>query len=258
MTTSSLSPLLDLPFELRNQIYRELLCPTANEAITLYRVPYGRSSTLNMHPQILLVNKQTYDEALPLLYTNTYKIDLTSPNPGAACHGLQPRHAPDLFISPAVRYMESTRDWCYTKKGNFFSTKGKFYPYVFRPLRHVVVETEDNAVWESRTWGAIWSRRGDLVHETLRCLSEDVEKEDTGRAAQTLAFKFTVSPDPFINHLFTSHGERNEISRGMEAVLSLLTVIRKSRKVTATAELLSKDGCKLGDIDIEKWVASLQ
>lgn len=82
--------------------------------------------------------------------------------------------------------------------------------------------------------------------------------KDMRRTLQTLAFQFSVSPDRSANHLFASHREQNEILRGMEAMLSLLTNIRKKRKVTVIAELLSKDGYKLGDIDVEKWVAGLR
>lgn len=62
-----------------------------------------------MHLQILFVNQQTYDEALPLLYSKTYRIDLTSPTPEVACQLPLPPYAPDLFMSPDVHYLESTR-----------------------------------------------------------------------------------------------------------------------------------------------------
>ncbi len=262
MTATSLSPLLDLPFELRNQIFCELLCPTANEAMTLYRAPHGRPSTLNMHPQILVVSKQVYDEALPLLYSNTYRIDLTSPAPAAGRHGPLPPYAPDLFMSPDVHYLWSAEDRCYPKKGSPLFTKGKMFPYVFRRLRHVVIETADCAVWGRGMWGALWSGSGHLVLEILRCLNEtrdaEEEEEDSTRPLRTLGFKFTVTADRYGNHLFASHGKQNEMFGGMKAMLSLLTATGTRRIVTLKTELLSKNRKKLGHIDIEKWVASLK
>ncbi len=64
-----------------SEIYCERLYPAAiNGAITLYCTPDGQALTFHMHPQIPLLNKQIYNEALPLLYCIIYRIDLTSPH----------------------------------------------------------------------------------------------------------------------------------------------------------------------------------
>jgi len=82
--------------------------------------------------------------------------------------------------------------------------------------------------------------------------SEDTDEKHKGKTVQTLGFNFNIISDQSRSHLFGDNRERDGILREMEAMLSLLTVIRKRRTVTVKAELLSKDHGRLGNIDIEK------
>jgi len=79
---------------------------------------------------------------------------------------------------------------------------------------------------------AFWSRGGDLAVEILQWLSESENTEEVhkGRTVQTLGFNFTIIPDQSGSHLFGDNRERDGISREMEAILSLLTVIRKGEE----------------------------
>lgn len=254
-----LPSLLNLPFELRHQIYSELLCPSLNESITLYSAPHGRTSALNIHPNILLINKQIYHEAIHLLYSNRYKIELVWPTP------LVPHRSPslpDVFVSHDAQYLESTRDWCYTTEGKLLSTKAKLYPYIFRRLQHIEIETADCAIWNRSYLGPCWSQSGSLVVEMLRYLSRiDVEKEDGELAkVQTLDFKFSVMPNYPLDQYPAKNrecnfspgklnAERDLISEQLKTVRSLLAAVGKKRTVSVNAELRSNDGGWLADID---------
>ena len=64
------SPFLSLSFELRQEIYKHLLTADDIQVLTL-------EDTWGLHPAILRVNKQIYNEALEVLYQSTGWIALT-------------------------------------------------------------------------------------------------------------------------------------------------------------------------------------
>lgn len=67
---------LDLPLEIREQIYMHLLAPPTPDPSTYryLRLPRASISLPTLHPAILSVSRQLHAEALPVLYTqNTFR-----------------------------------------------------------------------------------------------------------------------------------------------------------------------------------------
>ena len=76
-------PILNLPRELRDQIYFAVLSPARENVQILWSSQYGRARSLSITPAILQTNKQIYSEAIHYLYcksTDVWQIDLYGRN----------------------------------------------------------------------------------------------------------------------------------------------------------------------------------
>lgn len=96
--------------------------------------------------------------------------------------------------------------------------------------------------------------------ELVRCVSEvqDKDVEDTGRMVKTLVLNMNTTPDGCKVLRLVNDREKEELLGELKAVLPLLRFAEKQRTVTGKAQLLGKNGNKLGDMDIEEWVSGLK
>jgi len=71
------SPLLALPLEIRTAIYSHLLTARTQPVLLYHKQPNKPQPSLLFNCSILLVSKQIYYEAAPVLYnTKIYKVEL--------------------------------------------------------------------------------------------------------------------------------------------------------------------------------------
>lgn len=78
--TTSASPLLALPLELRTKVYEQLLVPENGSVQVIYHDRRGRSQSSDYHPAIIHANRQIHDEAMSVLYDRfVFRIELTTP-----------------------------------------------------------------------------------------------------------------------------------------------------------------------------------
>lgn len=253
LQSSSTSAILALPQELRSQIYSGLLCPKPDHPLTLFCAPQGRPAALDIHPAILRSNKQIYREALPLLYSNVYKFDLTNSYQGPTCCSPGQDFA-RLFLSTNVQILESTRDWVYAEDGKLLSTKATIYPSAFRQLRHVEILTADHAVFGWGMLGSYWSQCGYLVNRILGYLggSTDMEGEDMVTTTSTLKFDFLISHDMNAKDkdIFGAKGMWAESLENMREMLALLEAV-KNRRIVAVR---GHNGHE--EMDLSDWMNS--
>ena len=168
------SPLLALPFELRLKVLEELLCPDPHRANILYHDRRGREKYLHIDPTILRINKQIYDEGLPLLYDNNiFGVYLVTSGAWQCTGGSYPdglEYPRGLFRKDSnVVHIEQSRE----QTGQSDSEAGGLiYPHCFRRMRHLKIVTSCPALFMSqRDWnGASWSHTGDLLLRILYLL----------------------------------------------------------------------------------------
>ena len=254
---SSTSPFLNLPYELRTQIYSELLCPTREHIFALYRAPYGRPEPLDLYPQILCINKQILHEASDLLYSNTCHIDLTSPEIGPSC--VDPgQTSADLFLPSDLRSLGSTRKWAFTQDWKLLGTNNKIQQRMFKRLRHIQIIADDRCLWGYGMLGPYWSKSGCILNEILSCLGGDPseERDDKRPMSKTLDIDLTVMQNKDGSHLLNGSGEWDEVKTKAKETLILLSAVRTTRMVTVEARLNQPHCGITRKLDLDEWLSA--
>ena len=248
------SRFLNLPYELRSQIYSELLCATSNN-LTLYRAPYGRPAPLDLHPQILCTNRQISNEAYYLLYSNTYLIDFTSPSIGPSCTD-DGEPSAEFFLPPDLRSLEYTQNEAFTQDWKHLSTKSRFYSYIFKRLQYIKIIADDRCLWDYRMLGPYWSQNGCILHDILSCLSEGPAEEQDGKkdVSKTLAIDLTITQNEDGRHSLNGRGEWDEVRKDFEKLLFVLGTVKTTRTVTTAARLVQSRHARTGKLNLDDWM----
>lgn len=230
------SRLLALPQELRTKVYEELLCPEPARPLTLWHDRNGRQGSLNLHPSILRVNKQTHCEAASLLYDNNiFEINLTAP----VCQTQRAnyidgrRDPPPLFRKDAMSADPWLEEIPATDPPHFLQNhKGVIYTQSFQRLRHIKIKTKTTAVWAwtTRESGGrpFFTRTGELIIRTLQLLSE--QQRAVMPIRQT--FDFEVVPDWRTKYgVFQADFTDANDDTNLLEMLQLLNMVGKTRTV---------------------------
>ncbi|KAL8665341.1 MAG: hypothetical protein Q9168_007725 [Polycauliona sp. 1 TL-2023] len=184
-------PILELPLELRRQIYTYLLVPSTSLSVPLNdtqitwhdRDDRHRPQThLFISPQILRVNRQINVEATPILYAqNTIKIVICS-TVIAQCSGGM--YADRRRGRSAAQYL--LRSYALEQPVPRYFDPGKpgfIYPHCLQRIANIELALKASAIWGHSHQGypgGFFSHAGELVVEILRLLAAEKEWDDAG------------------------------------------------------------------------------
>ena len=144
-------PMLALPLELRFQIYRELLSPDPGRCYILWDVKNRREAAFNIYPAIVQVSKQTYSEAISILYdNNNFQVNMSRPMIYPDCEQRTDVKLFRRFPSSGRSITNTNRPLLNPVKIDFKGQKtlpaltlvpGLIYPHAFQRLRHIELFT---------------------------------------------------------------------------------------------------------------------
>lgn len=265
MSASHLSPLFVLPLELRNKIYKGLLCPDPTRIHTLYHDRQGREPSFNLHPQILSVCKQARDEAFPLLYCNNiFEIYIATTVVKQCTGGIYPDSTPDpppllREDAPPVNHSAPMHN-----RGPLLSKTAAYEPYVelgsrgimyihcFQQLRQLRLVTSRGAIWGQARGGEFFSTPGKLILEILH----DLIGESPGSLPMIL--DFIVQPNCRTKYGIFQAGKTDaKDGRAME-IAALLQKLQSTRTVHLEEKVFSDELGRLEtkQVDIDVVMAS--
>ena len=248
------SPLLALPLELRIEIYKELLGPNPARVHTLYHDRRGREASFDIHPSILRVNKQTYSEAISVLYdTVSVRIYLGTP---AILYpdNIEP---PELFRNETPGAVKSTDrlEWptspptvedLESDRRLEPAVQGYIYSHCFRRLRKIELATSCRAIWRDSRCGSYISLAGQIVLRILKLLAQ----EQVTKPPVMKRFRFIL---PHSQSVMRS----GEMDKRMKAIVGLLKALK--RRVDAEIEFERGDfketlnNWNMEETEIDDW-----
>jgi hypothetical protein len=270
MAASQISPLFALPLKLRTEIYEELLCPNPTRIHTLYHDRQGREPSFNLHPKILRVNKQVYDEAASLLYrSNIFEIYIATNVVRQCTGGIYPDHIPNP--PPLLRKYEASqaqtepqndlRPACPAERAVQPVIKpylelglhGIIYLHCFQRLRHIRLVTSRGAIWGQTRGGSFFTRPGELIMQILQDLS------DEAATSGSKILEFIVHPDWRTKYgIFQAGRTDAEDGKAIE-MAALLQSVRRTRIVEVEEKVFSDELGRLEtrQVDVDGLIASL-
>lgn len=167
--SSALSPFLNLPPELRMEIYLELL--TTAGAITLYHDQTGREPSLGLCPAFLRVSRQVYNESAWLLYErNGFLISLTT-EIDKRCISSSRRRQNRQYRQRDGLPTPRKPDLFRIKDDSTGEERGLIYPHCFRRFRHIGLVTAGDAVRGLKLNMPFFSNTYKLIIDILGCLA---------------------------------------------------------------------------------------
>lgn len=165
---STPSRFLNLPAELRNVIYSELLI-VRGRPITLYDDQTGREPSPGLCPAILRVSRQIYKESTWILYDcNAFLLKLTTEfNLHKTCPCPVGHH---IYQRPGLP-TPPIDDLFRIKNNSTGEEQGIIYPHCFRRLRHIGLVTAGDAVRGVMQTAPHFSAAYRLIIAILECLA---------------------------------------------------------------------------------------
>ena len=182
---------LPLPSELRLRIYENLLSPPF-QPLRLYHDRLGRSKPMSLHSAILRVSRMTYNEAIPVLYSqNTFKIELDT-RVVRQCTGGE---YPDCYGSSAPLIKGAADKNCkhFEEQSCNCSQKAIIPSISLRSMQYIEIVTSWDAVWGDCEGGKYLSSIGQTVLPALLYTLGQPHDRYTTKGRKTL--KFTAVDD---------------------------------------------------------------
>jgi len=267
MATSQRPGLFSLPLELRLKIYEELLCPRPEKPLQLYHDREGRRTPMNLHPSILAVNKQFYDEAIALLYErNIFEISLTTPVVQQCTIRQYPDSLdpPDLLrrdatsgsssesgLKPSLFPLLAKRRKQMQPPRPGFTDPGVIHPKCLRRMRHIRLLTSRGAIWAQSMAGYFPAPTGEAILEILSLLP----CEGTPHIPKVLDFR--VLPDWQTKHGIFALGDTDARDHKALEIARELRNVKRTRTVNLEEKARSASTGKLEaiQIDVERFIS---
>ena len=260
-------PVFTLPLELRTKIYKELLSPDPGRVYTLYHDRNGRETCFNFDPAILRVCRQSHEEAIPLLYQNTFEVYLAttvvrqcgggfypdrlpSPPPLLRTDASSPAQiasqsdpSPSSSTSEGQEYLTE----CHSQLGNH----GIIYLRCFQRLRHIRLVTARAAIWGQSMGGHFFTITGRQILNIL----DNLCCEATSAVHKSL--EFIVNPDWRTKYGIFRVGRTDATDGRALEMMALLGKIRATRIVNIEEKVRSTPvKLERKQIDIDSFIES--
>lgn len=266
-SSTSVSPLLALPLELRIAIYEQLLSPDPARIHQLYHDRNGREASFDIDPTILQVSKQIYSEAIPILYENaSVRLYLATPVVVQCTGGNYPDgnvDPPDLFRKESNRAIDTAKKLKWrigapTVHGLEIEERldsqyqGYIYPHCFQRLRKIQLVTSRHAIWGDSQCGSYFSHTGQTVLRILKVLAE----EQAIKPPMTKRFKITMRPTwrTVESQLLMRSGEMDMKTK---AIIGLLKALKRRTgmdiEVEEGAFTKTLRELKMEEVEVDKW-----
>lgn len=181
--------LLNLPLELRNIIYSELLSSRRFGHLELYDDSNRHHTSYNLYPSILRTNKQIYAEAIPYLYkANIFRLRLEIDHSHFKRPILPLFRCDDtlqlgLLVVGKYYARPRTPDTYrvqHTKIYEYFPPlpgPKSIYPHILRRLAHIELITGASSICGTSEDGKFLTPIGKVVLDVLRLLAEEEIEE---------------------------------------------------------------------------------
>ena len=258
--------LLDLPLEIRLEIYQELLCPNPTEPVRLYHDRQGKCAPKQIDASILQTNKQIYSETVDVLYgSNVFEISLAT----TVLHQCnRSRYADSLKDPPALIRKPSTPEASKAIATSDLSLPEKKYrhdhaqrdhhpgiidPACLQRMRHIRLTTSRGAIWAQGRHGYYFSHTGEAILEILYHLA------CASPTASKTILEFIVTPDWKTKYGIFGAGSSDitfhEKRRALQ-IASQLEGVKATRavRVEECVKSLATGKLERVEVDIERWI----